>query len=149
MSLRLSVFLAASLACLAALFTPAFSDHPFDAGRYAHEIFSEDETLLSRYAAEMPEKEVEAMLTKAWAELDRTAEKTQGMESEAAKAAIRQAVRGDGGVADRFRSDVAQKAAEHSAVGLARWKREARRPLVFLLVAVFVVVLVWINRRRG
>lgn len=127
---------------------PVFAaDRSFDPGRYAFELFSEDEITLSEYAGDLPEEEVSALLEASWKKLDEAAGKTRGMDETSARAAIQNAVRGENGVADAFRRDISRKAEAHSGNLSARAAEAARHPVVWAVVALFVVTLVVLNRR--
>lgn len=143
------IYFAALVLSVAATQT-ASADHPFDARRYAFEIFSEDEITLSRYAETLDEATITAILESSWAELDSAADRAAGQPPESARAMIRDDVRGPGGVASRFeqklREEAAARAPSEGAAGLL--KQAARHPAVWGIAIAFAAALVWINRRR-
>ena len=129
----------------------AFADHPFDPKRYAFELFSEDEIALSKYGAEAGEETVALMLERAWGELDKAAEQAADLPPEKAKAAIGEAVRGPGGVSDRFEKDLRQIASprDERQSKISRLKHAARHPLIWVLVVFFLAGFYFLNRRKS
>ena len=129
----------------------AFADQPFDPKRYAFELFPEDEMALSKYGAETGEETVALMLERAWGELDKAADRAGVLPPEKAKAAIREAVRGPGGVSDRFEKDLQQAASTRAGdqSKMSRLKRAARHPLIWLLAAFFLAGFYFLNRRKS
>ena len=128
----------------------AFAGHPFDARRYAHEIFAEDEIALSKYAADIDEETVLRLLEKSWADLDRAADRAAGLPPDQARAALQAAVRGEGGISesyDRRLRDEAKTAAQ-PVTAAARIARAARHPMIWALAGGFLILMVWVNFRE-
>ena len=130
--------------------TPALADHPFDPRRYAFEVFSEDERMLSNYSGVLDESEMAALLSKSWAELDSAADRATGLPPEQARIAIREEIRKTGGVSENFETELREKAEDHSSKpGPAeRLKTAARHPLVWAILALFALLLFFLNRPR-
>ncbi len=150
---RLVLFsMAATVICLlysVSGMSSAHADHPFDPRRYAYELFSEDEILLSEHAATLDESVVTDLLDQSWAELDTIAMRTAGKSAEESRRMIQAAVRGEGGVSDRFQRKLEESAGIAGSRGSMadRLKRAARHPAVWALPIAFVAALIWINRR--
>lgn len=122
----------------------------FDPHRYAFELFSEDEIAMSRYAGEVDEKEVSALLEKSWAEIDRAADRVKDLPPDEARKKIHEEVRGTDGIADRFESSLREKAGYGGAAKspLDRMKQAAKHPAAWAVAVAFVALLFFVNRRR-
>ncbi len=129
----------------------AWADHPFDPKRYAYEVFSEDEIALSKYAGKLDEGAVITILEQSWAELDSAAARSAGLPPEEAKSAIRVAVRGEGGISEKFDSRLKQisENANPAPTLKARVKQAVRHPAFLSIVALFALALFWINRKKN
>lgn len=129
----------------------ARANHPFDPRRYAYELFSEDEIALSKYAGKMDEAVVISMLEQSWAELDTAAARAADLRPEEAKSAIREAVRGTGGISEKFDQRMklmSTASARETAPAQVSVKQAIRYPLLASIVILFALALFWINRKK-
>ena len=144
------VALFGTIGLLLAFASHAAADHPYDPRRYAFELFSEDEIALSKYAGRVDENTVSVILEHSWAELDSAAAKTAHLSPEESKRRIQEAVRGDGGISENFENRLKRESGlDNTSSSLkSRFTDAARHPLIWAVVALFLAVLFWINRKR-
>lgn len=131
------------------IFDRAGADHPFDARRYAFELFSEDEMSLSRFSDDVDDTTIERLLEESWADLDRAADKTKSMSPEAARQALRESVRGKNGISDNFSKKLEEAAAPEtkSRRTFRKLKSAAGHPAVWGVSILFVAGLYFLNRK--